>query len=75
MGAHARPAPQFLVRGDPTVGKLEAIVTIEALALRFRSNVQRLLHDQLNGSTSSLQNFRCIQADGVAVRPRMLGYG
>ena len=30
-GAHASPAPQYLVRGDPTVGKLEAIVTIEAL--------------------------------------------
>ena len=51
-GAHASPAPQFLVRGDPTVGKLEAIVTIQALALWFRSNAQRLLHDQLHGPTS-----------------------
>ena len=31
--AHASPASQFLVRGDPSVGKLEAIITIEALAL------------------------------------------
>ena len=59
---------------ETTVGKLEAIVTIEALALWFRSNAQRLLHDQLHGPTSSLQNFRRIPADGVAVHPRMLGY-
>ena len=73
-GAHASPAPQFLVRGHPTFGKLETIVTIEALALWFRSNAQQLLHDQLHGPTSSLQNFRRIPADGVAVRPRMLDY-
>ena len=50
-GAHASPAPHFLVR---TVGKLKAIVTIEALALWFRSNAQRFLHGQLHGPTSSL---------------------
>ena len=37
-----------------TVGKLEAIVTIEAFALWFRSDTQRFLHDQLHGPTSSL---------------------
>ena len=66
-GAHTSPAPQFLVRGDPTVRKLEAIVTIEALPLWFCSNAQRLLHDQLHGPTSSLQKFRHIPADRVAI--------
>ena len=53
-GAHASPTPQFFVRGDPTVWKLEAIVTIEALAFWFRSNVQQFLHNQLHGPTRSL---------------------
>ena len=69
-GAHAGPAPQFL---DPTVGKLEVFVTIESLALWFRSNAQRFLNDQLHGPTSSLLNIRRIPVDGVVVRPRVLG--
>ena len=73
-GAHFSPTPQFLVRGDPTVRKLEATVTIEALAFWFRSNAQLFLHDQLHGPTGSLYNFRRIPADGVAVRPRMFDY-
>ena len=32
---------------------IEAIVTIEVLALWFRSNAQRYLHDQLHGPTRS----------------------
>ena len=52
-GVHASPALQFLVRGDLTIGKLEAIVTIEALAHWFRSNAQRFLHDQLHGLRAS----------------------
>ena len=53
-GVYASPDPQFLVRGDPTVRKLKAIVTIEALALWFCSNAQRFLHDQLHALTRSL---------------------
>ena len=39
-GVYASSAPQFLVLGDPTVRKFEAIVTIEALAVWFRYNAQ-----------------------------------
>ena len=50
-GVHASPAPQFLVCGDRRKAR-----TIEALALWFRSNAQRFLHDQLHGLPGRSRN-------------------
>ena len=54
LAVQAGPTLQFLECGNPTVGQLRPIVSVEACIFGRRAYTKRVFHDELHGAIGLL---------------------